>query len=245
MSHPFVIWTFQRTGGTTLSAALSDAFVGQGVTHEPFNKGREFERIATIIKRNNLKEGALLLDQVLDKGVSIKHCFELHSKKFNKLFLERLSTCQPYRHIVLMRETETERLCSLYLAKQTAVWGKWKADKGGYDEILEGNMELEPFPIDDMLKHGRHCVEYRKWLMKEMYRKKLKVKVVSFEDLYNGPVQNRIDLAKDTFEFVGTTFDESKKEVANRMFSGGQKSNRLFSFIPNFELTWDSLNKHI
>ena len=81
--------------------------------------------------------------------------------------------------------------------------------------------------------------------MKEMYRKKLKFKVVSFEDLYNGPIQKRIDLAKDTFEFVGITFDESKKEVANRMFSRGQKSNRLFSFIPNFELTWDSLNKNI
>jgi len=245
LSYPFIIWTFQRTGGTTLSAALSNSISTQGVKHEPFNMEREYGSITRTINENRLTEGALLLDQVLDSAANIKHCFELHSRKFNTLFLDRLSKRNDYRHVILMREAEVDRLCSLYLAKQTAVWGKWKADKGGYDDILQGNLKLEPFPVDEMLKHSKHCLEYRKWLVQALQERNLSFKEVLFEDIYRGTLQERKQKANELFEFVGANYDENNKEVVSRLLSGGQKSNKLFSLVPDFESTREFLTQKI
>ena len=206
---------------------------------------REYGSITRTINENRLTEGALLLDQVLDSAANIKHCFELHSRKFNTLLLDRLSERNDYRHVILMREAEVDRLCSLFLARQTAVWGKWKADKGGYDEILQGKLKLEPFPVDEMLKHSQHCLEYRKWLVHGLRERSLSFKEVLFEDIYSGTLQKRKQKAEELFDFVGAEYDESNKEVANRLLSGGQKSNKLFSFVPDFESTREILVQNI
>lgn len=245
MSHPFIIWTFQRTGGTTLSVALSNAGKNQDVKHEPFNRDREFAFVGEAVRKNNLTKGALLLDEVLDAETNIKHCFELHSRKFNRLFLDRVSKHKHYRHIVLMRNAEANRLCSLFLAKQTTVWGKWKADKGGYDDILSGNEMLEPFPIDEMLQHYKRCSDYKTWLMHELKKRKMNIKEITFEDLYSGPLEDRLQNTKDLFDFIDSVYDENKNEISNEILSGGQKSERLFSFVPNFEEAMQTLNHAI
>ncbi len=244
MSYPFIIWTFQRTGGTTLSAALSNAFLEQGIKHEPFNLEREFGSITRTINSNKHKQGSELLDQVLNTGVSIKHCFELHSNKFNTLFLQRLAAHGGYRHIILMREAEAERLCSLFLARQTAVWGKWKADKGGYNEFLKGNVKLEPFPIDEMLEHSKNCLAKKKWLIQMLRQMELPCHEVTYEEIYSGPTVSQIQVTKDIFGFVGARYEESEKEVRDWFSSGGQKSERLFTSIPNFNQAWEALTKN-
>ena len=240
MSQPFIIWSFQRTGGTSLSGALSANRDEKCVKHEPFNRDREYGHIAKAISGNELARGTSLLDHELDSGICIKHCFELHSNKFNKLLIDRANKNSNYRHVILMRKSEVERAFSLYLAKQTVVWGKWKVDRGGYEDFREGRKQLEPFPIKEMLEHSRFCLNYKDWLLKEMNQRHIRFFKLNFEDVYRGSKNDRMIKVKDLFDYVGVEFDKTNNAILKRIFENSQGSNQLFQYIPIFDQAMDA-----
>lgn len=55
---------------------------------------------------------------------------------------------------------------------------------------------------------------------------------------------SQIQVAKDIFGFVGARYEESEKVVRDWFSSGGQKSERLFTSIPNFKQAWEALTKN-
>jgi len=245
LSYPFFIWTFQRTGGTSLSNILSSALGQGGLKHEPFNLDREYGFITTLFNGKEYSEGRLRLDEVLDTEPCVKHCFELRSKPLNTALLNSLANRPRYRHIILMRKNEADRICSLFLARQTAVWSKGKAEQGGYDDILQGETKLRPFPIEQMLEHSQFCFDYRKWLQSQFAEIGIDAKQVYFEDLYAGSADERLSKIWDLARFIGATELKNQQSVKDRLCRGGQKSNRLFAFIPNFEEAWETLNNQI
>ncbi len=245
MPPSFVIWTLQRTGGTALTSALAISTANSEIKHEPFNSDRDFSYVTKAFKEGEISHSANLIDNLLDSGVSFKHCMEIHSLKFNNMLLEAFVSRPNYRHIILMRDDETHRILSLYLARQTEVWGKWKVNKGGYDKIISGKQALDPFPIKEMLSHSKKCLEYRAWIQNQFEVRNLSYLLTTFETLYEGQTRTRIENLKKVFEFVGAPFIVEDKRVYNCIFSSKQGSEKLFKYVPNLEEAAKSVSEFI
>ncbi len=243
MTPSFVIWTFQRTGGTALTSALTINTENSEVKHEPFNYDRDFSDVSKAFMVGENSHSANLLHNLLDSGVSFKHCLELHSIEFNDMLIEAFDSRPNYNHIILMRNSEIQRMLSLYLAKQTNVWGKWKVKKGGYDQIISGKVSLAPFPINEMLNHSKKCKKYRNWIQNQFNMRNLSYIWTSYEDLYNGKIETRIENLNKIFEFVRATLTLENKRVYNCLFSSKQGSEKLFKYVPNIEEAKKSLLK--
>jgi hypothetical protein len=235
MQQSFVIWTFQRTGGTALTSALSISTKNSEIKHEPFNRDRDFSNISKAFREGDISCSTKLTHNLLESGLSFKHCFELHSIEFNSMLLEVFDSYPNYRHIILMRNSEIRRILSLYLAKQTNVWGKWKVDKGGFDEIIAGKQLLDPFPIDEMINHSKKCLKYRDWIQGVFKTKEILNLFITYEDLYERSPQRRIENFKKVFDFVGATFTLEDRGVYNCIFSSKQGSDDIFKYVPNIE----------
>ena len=111
MSSPFLIWTMQRTGGTSLTELLMAMS-----EHEPFNWAKKQPRqFWPITEAWNTHHDADALRGALDglfaERFLIKHCYELLSMSFN-LHLMQAAVGTPYRHVVLRRRDEPSRLVS-------------------------------------------------------------------------------------------------------------------------------------
>ncbi|WGL16394.1 hypothetical protein PVT68_16715 [Microbulbifer bruguierae] len=244
MSNPFFIWTFQRTGGTSLATALFDESKFQAIDHEPFNGERSLGEITKNFRRKNVEQAGKMLDRVLEKRPLIKHCFELHDFSFNNELVLKLSHLRDYRHIVLVRKDEVSRLFSLFLAKQTDVWGKGKAKSGGYEKFASGQQTLNDFPVDQMIKHGAHCAMYLDWLLKKMQSESMNYKIVYFEDLYVGDMSEKSRKVNSVFDFVGLSNVDLENDtvLSERILKGSQGSSSLYDLVPNAQEAREALD---
>jgi len=87
---PFIIWTLRRTGGTTLQAILEEHSGLPTIEHEPFLPGRVLSGVAEAHRagdRTGFDEG---VREILRAGYPIKHCFEVHPKRFSIDLADRL-----------------------------------------------------------------------------------------------------------------------------------------------------------
>ena len=235
MAHPFIIWTFQRSGGTSLSVALGEAIDPAPLKQEPFNPERDFGQVTLSLRKEKFPKGVQALGAILGEGISFKHCFELRSKRFNEMLLFALSANRNYRNVVLMRSHEIDRVCSLYLAKQTSVWGKWKVKKGGYDDVLAGRKKLEPFPVEAMVTHSLRCKNYHTWLLQKFEEMDIDHFDVDFDEMYTGEREARIAKTSCVFDYIDAKFDQNNNAILARILSEKQGSNRLYSYVPNYD----------
>lgn len=183
MSDPFVIWTMRRTGGTTFTSLLTTLSEHSGVQHEPFNPDRKFGHItkAWIAHKdtNLLMNG---LDQVLAERPLIKHCYELVPEAVN-LALIKATSERGYRHIVLDREAEVDRIISLELAQVTGAWGAEDATRI-YAEIETGTRVLDPINVGQACEHMISCADLRRWLASQFDATLHTPLLVYFEEIY-------------------------------------------------------------
>lgn len=184
MSDPFVIWTMRRTGGTTFTSLLTDLSEHRGTQHEPFNLDRKFGHVTQgwtdTHDLDALKAG---MAAVLDDRPLIKHCYELVPEMVN-LALVKATTERGYRHIVLDRASEVDRIVSLELAKITGAWGVDDAT-GIYAEIEAGTRSLAPVDIDAARKHLVTCAALRRWLAGVFDASRHTPLLVYFEEIYS------------------------------------------------------------
>src|SRR5579863_9787871 len=105
MSHPFIIWTMQRTGGTSLTDLLLEMSEHKAAEHEPFNRDRQFGAV-TIAWAQTKDEEALrrALADLLAQRHLIKHTYELRDMQLNLALME--AAARDYRHIFLFRRDE-------------------------------------------------------------------------------------------------------------------------------------------
>jgi hypothetical protein len=231
----FVIWTFQRTGGTSLTSALGIASPASEVLHEPFNRERPFENITSLVAKGDLLSAKQALRKNLDQGVCIKHCFELHSNTLNQMLINELRKRPNYKHLLLLRKDEASRICSLFLAKQTMVWGRWKEHKGGYDEFRAGREQLQPFPVNEMLAHRRRCDRKLAWLKTAVADADISLLEKSHEQLYEGRRKERLHHLSETFTHLGVDFYPQDKQLASKLFANKLGSDDVLNMVPNLD----------
>ncbi|MGO4909634.1 hypothetical protein ACEN2J_15015 [Pseudorhodobacter sp. W20_MBD10_FR17] len=234
MSYPYIIWTMRRTGGTTLASLLSTLSEHAGVQHEPFNSDRIFGHIASAFAQTDcVAQLRLDLQACLAQTPLIKHCHELMSPAFNQVLLD-VTTALGYRHIILDRHSEADRIISLELAYLTGAWGGEAAQKI-YPAIEAGEMVLEPLNMQRAVQHTRLCMARRQELAQIATAADLAPFVVYFEDVYNDPKAGRL-LIERLLGFLDIEIKDRtayEKRVDDALLRRGQNSARILQAVPN------------
>ena len=184
MSDPFVIWTMRRTGGTAFTSLLMTLSEHKGLQHEPLNPDRKLGSITRDWTTH--KDPARLMrdmDAALAERPLIKHCYELVPREVS-LALIKSASARGYRHIVLDRQAEVDRILSLELAKITGAWGA-QAAEGIYAEIETGQRQLDPIDIGKACDHMRACATLRRWLADTFDTTQHTPLLVYFEEIYD------------------------------------------------------------
>ena len=233
----------RRTGGTTLASLLATLSEYPGIQHEPFNSDRKFGHIAAefALSGDEAQLRAALHDCLENRPV-IKHCYELMSHAFNAAFMD-VTTTLGYRHIVLDRRNETDRIVSLELAHLTGAWGGAAVQKI-YPDIEAGEVTLEPLDATRALREMRLCNTRRKELSQAMATLDgVTPFVVYFEDVYSDPEEGRALIAR-VLEFLDIRREahtDYEKLVDDALLRRGQNSSRILQAVPDVEATINTL----
>ena len=233
---PFIAWTLRRTGGTTLNNLLMGASPYPTGLHEPFNHDREFGWVSQAYGDNeDVGELRRNVGKVLDAFPLFKTAFEMQAIAINKSILLE-STARGYRHIILDRKAEVDRLLSLELARVTGGWGKMDAERI-YAQYTSGASQMEEFDIDWLVSHLEYCRQMRVSLQQLMIEAGITPQVVYFEDIYvdHDAGRRQID---SLMQFVGLSPEKVPDYdaiVADALTYQGQNSARMMNLVPNIE----------
>lgn len=243
MSFPYIIWTMQRTGGTTLAALFANLSEHPRVQHEPFNQERAYGRVLN--KWNAHRDPDQLradIRDVLQPRPVIKHCHELLPAPLNAALMA-VSSELGYRHIVLERRAEVDRVLSLEMAKTNGVWGKAEAWRV-HQEFVDGTTEPQPLNIARALSHMQMCQD-RKVALAELFAAHGQTPyTMVFEDIYTDPAVGRRAI-HELVKFLKidvTPHKDYAQQVNEALLQKGQNSARIAAFIPNYEQARNALS---
>lgn len=236
MSKPFIIWTLRRTGGTTLASLLSTLSEHPKVPHEPFNKDRTFGSITTEwIEKQDMVALRRNIAEALAERPVIKHCYEILPAELNRVLME-VSTELGYRHVVLDRRAETDRILSLELARITGAWGGADTKKI-FSAIGAGEMSLPPIETKHAVRHMVQC-SVRRAEIDALFEELGQVPfVVYFEDVYSDPEAGRARVGRllEFLEIDPSAFPNYAKLLDDALLKKGQNSASVMSAIPNID----------
>lgn len=236
MSDPYVIWTMRRTGGTTLATLLNLLSEHPGIQHEPFNAERKLGHIyQSFEKTGDVAQLRAALNEGLAHRPVIKHCYELMNNAFNKVLMQ-VTTALGYRHIVLDRRSETDRVISLALAQLTGAWGGDAAQKL-YPAIEAGEVVLGRMDMDHATYQMRLCHTRRKELAAMTKRAAPAPFVVYFEDVYSDPAAGRALVAR-LLAYLGIrpgNYPQYETLLEDALLRRGQNTARIIPAVPGFE----------
>lgn len=236
MSAPFLIWTLRRTGGTTLTTLLTALSDHPGTEHEPFNPDRHF---GAVTRHWRAQQDAARLRADIEAALAprpvIKHCYEIMPPALNRTLME-VSTERGYRHVILDRRDEADRVLSLELAKITGAWGSEAATRI-YAEIEAGTGTLAPLDIEGAVAHLRYCHKRRGEIRDLLVASGQRPHVIYFEDVYRDPQAGRAQVGA-VLEFLGidpADHPDYEARLTEALLTRGQNSARIMSAVPNIE----------
>jgi hypothetical protein len=225
----FIVWTMQRTGGTTFTSLLGSMHASPAV-HEPFNgRNAKLEYRADI---HSISKGSTP-NKIL--GRNIKHCYEYSSDDFNSNLLNIAEECG-FVSILLERRDELSRIESLALAKLTGAYGVKKADEM-YPKIRKGEISIGAIDIASEVAHVRRC-QRRTSCLKKLLQSRSALHYY-YEDVYAGSeleVSERFEkifskLRRKGLQLMKSeTFEKMKGEYITRR---KQHSHSIADFVPN------------
>jgi hypothetical protein len=238
MSYPFIIWTMQRTGGTSLAELLMEISEHRPAQHEPFNWQRDPRQFAYVSQEwaHTANEAALFgaLGDILSQRYLIKHCYELHPMAFN-LRLMAATASTDYRHLHLLRRDEFSRLASKFVAEANGTWFKDYADRI-FAEVRQRERSLKPLPAARMVEHYRHCREAAGRIGNELHAARVDFEDVFYEDLYLGSASSRQAALDRIFSFLeldSHVIAQHRARIENKIFNNSQETGSVLNFVPN------------
>jgi len=229
---PVVLWTVQRTGGTSLATALAGLFPSPQIEHEPFNQGRVWSKyLREDDPQAQIREA---LPGLLGDRPLVKHCCELHPHWLSRLLLEASSQAG-YRQVVLIRQDETEWMMSLVFAERTGLWGKTATLGVAHGESV--GVGSGGLGAAKAIQHSRHSTRALDLLKEELTVFGCNHFVVSFEQLYRSgvPIMSNAPFL-DLVRFAGVsegTLSLKATALARIMQENEQGTRHLYADIPD------------
>jgi LPS sulfotransferase NodH len=249
MSYPFIIWTIQRTGGTSLANLLMAMSEHPRAEHEPFNwrrpKQRQFGAVAeNWFRDKNAADTDAALAKIFSRRFLIKHCYELpehcerrHGAAFN-VRLMRAAAKTDYRHVLLWRRDELARLVSRFIAEANGTWFDDYASQV-YDDIVNRRRELKPLPVDTVVKHYRHCLAVTEQVRAQAKRFGVRFFEIAYEDIYQGEREARMARLGALLQFIGIdpdTIERHAADIEDRIFRRRFDTGAVARFVPNLDV---------
>ena len=243
MSHPFFLWTMQRTGGTSLTELLMEMSEHRKADHEPFNWRKSPRQFAAVAQRwAETKDAAALsaaLADIFAQHYLIKHCYELHPDLTPHL----MQAAAGYRHIHLLRRDEMSRLISKFVAEANGTWFKDYSSKV-YSDVLEGKRKLNPLPLKKVVEQYEYCRDLTNEVRKLMRDGGVEFREVYYEDLYLGEPGPRLQHLEQLLEFLGfgpEAVEQHRSAIKEKIFDSGQNTASVLQFVPNLQHVIDAL----
>ena len=237
MSYPFIIWTMQRTGGTSLADLLMEMSEHPRAEHEPFNRDRQFGAV-TAAWSDTHDEAALreALAGILSQRYLIKHTYELRDTALNAALMKAAAATE-YRHIFLKRQDEPARLVSKHIAETN---GTWFADYAAkvYGKIRAGERRLGAIPVKELVAAYHRCRQATEEVREGMARLGLVSFDVTYEELYIGDRESRLRALNRLCLFLGfapEVIELNRAQIEERLFHGSQDTRSILDHIPNLD----------
>lgn len=231
---PFIIWTFRRTGGTTLRSIFFWLSSFPAWQDEAFNRDRELGGITRTFEETG---DAAALDtavrDVVAQRKNLKHCIEVVPYEVTSALL-RHCVAAGYRHLILLRLNEVERQLSLALAKTTKAWGPAEAESV-YAEIRDGRRKLEPLNLGQIRRQMDQDSAALGRLVRLMLQYRVDYGMTFFEDLYEGVLDARIAEVRRIAALLGLSRAEKEADKAfyHALTQRGQGTKNVYDFVPN------------
>ena len=237
MGEKFIIWTMQRSGGTSLTRVFDVAGEYKNVKHEPYNGNQCFGHVRSGRPRESNKATVLdyystaIEETLANNNVSLKHCYEVHDELLNQALFD-VSSRMNYIHILLIRNNNFERQISLELAKKTGIWSRSQQLSSNTD-----TNELPALDINAILKHELECQEKQR-VIRSMSEPFSPNNIV-YEELYKGSLSARLDYLAPTFAALNIEQPNKARAsnlgIDNMLINSKQNSAAIYKRIPNFE----------
>lgn len=229
---PWLILTLRRTGGTSLTSALSAASSFATIEHEPFNDERRWGDVTTAFRAD--EDEAALSARVAEKLASrpnIKHCFEFLPMPITLALITQAQDAG-YHIILLTRRNEGKRQLSLSLAMATEAWGPAQAAQI-YPQIKDGTRPVAPIDLVQLRNRVQQDYLALGMVLAWLRNRQIAYDWLLFEELYQGDtplIEHMCALAARIG--IDIARDDPRLDVLAR--TTGQKSTQIAEFIPNY-----------
>lgn len=239
---PFIIWTFRRTGGTSLRSIFFWLSPFAAWQDEAFNRDRELGSLTRDFE-NSSDKSALnnAITQVVAQRKNLKHCIEVVPYEITSSLL-RHSAAAGYQHLILLRLNEVDRQISLALAKATNAWGPTEATQA-YNEIFEGKRKLPALNIAQIRRELDRDAAALGRLMRLMLLHDISYNITFFERLYTGDFANRVAEVRRIARLLGLSRAETEADSAfsAALMQRSQGTQRILEFVPNLSEVIDTI----
>jgi len=234
VSAPFIIWTLQRTGGTTLADLLISLSQAPTLGHEPFNHDRRLGGLHRAFLDTH-DEAALRagIRAALAGAGSLKHCHELMPPRLNEILMDE-TTAAGWKAVILDRQNDSARMLSLITAKLTGAWGRALADQVVRD-CEAGTRVLPPADLEAARRGLWNGWQRRCHLAAAFAARGLQPEVVLFEEVYESGDRGA-ELVADLIARLGLGGAEGPQpdpRILAALRNNGQNSNRILNYLPN------------
>jgi len=239
---PWLIVTFRRTGGSTLTSLLTAMSNYQTIIDEAFNRQRMFGHITLeFLETRDLSTLDASVTNALMDTPNLKHCIDTVPFEVTSAVVAEANR-RGYHIIVLTRRNEAHRLASLFLAQATETWSPRDAAKT-YPNIMSG--EITPQPIDLKLVKRRIKNDKKKnRLLRSMLdERQIEYQQIWFEDLYADE-----SAIGHTVRDIAQNLNVDRSSKALSFPRGGdatnQRSQDIGPYVENYDAMLTLLNKH-
>lgn len=233
---PLIVWTLRRTGGTALAALLFAHTGRRNWNDEAFNTDRSLGHVsrgAAAGRERGWIEAEVAAAMAEQRN--LKHCIETVPWPVTAALL-RVTAARNFRHMVLLRRNETDRLLSLILAIQTGAWSPHDG-RTLHAELAAGRRVLHPADLDALRVQVHADATRIGQLMRMLLVNRVPHQVVVTEDVFAGEFTDRVAAYHALARALGLPEAGTPPESALRagLIRGAQKSSDIHGFLPNLD----------
>jgi hypothetical protein len=233
---PIIVWTFRRTGGTSLKSILfhltgRPSFEDEALNDDP---PRELGGVTAAFRQTG-DVGPLMesLSEHLKSRRNLKHCCETVPFEVTRRLFEA-SLEFDYRHVLLLRIGEIDRLISLEIARKLNAWGPDEA-RQAIAKLKSGEIEAPELNVELLRKRAKADAEILGMILRLFMAARRDYVLVFFEDLYHGATQTRCREFRRIASAVGIDGAEDMTDdvFENAATQSGQDTRGIAEYITN------------
>jgi hypothetical protein len=224
---PFIIWTLQRTGSTNLYRCLmylSSHRTAESEGFDPKSPERQFSWVVDDPER------AEELRRIAGQRWNMKHVVDRLPAEFNAS-LALATTRAGYHHVILDRRDAAARVASLAIAERHGTWDPGERTTRLLGEIGSGTLEVD-LNADQLTRRQRRAQAMLDEVRDVLHGCSTSWCEVAFEDLYAGPVSERLAAFGEVAAHVGVDWAFDVARVGHLLAQGGQNTGAALPAIP-------------